>query len=57
MKLSAINMVAYLFLPTKCINRGRLIWKSNALPKMISEMLIRNTQGQHNIDNVKSTCD
>ena len=28
-RLWAINIVDYLFLSTKCINRGRLIWNSN----------------------------
>ena len=33
-----------------------LIWNSNLLPKIISDMLIRNIQGQHHIKNMKSTC-
>ena len=44
-RLWAINIVDFLFLPTICFNRGRLIWNSNALPKVdflqISYMLIR----------------
>ena len=32
-RLSAINIVDYLFLSTECFNRGRLIWNSNASPK------------------------
>ena len=55
-KLSAINISVYLILSTKCFNKGRLIWNSNTLPKTISDMLKRNIQDQHYIENVTSTC-
>ena len=58
-RLSAVDLVDYLFLPTKCFNRGKLIWNCRASPKtdfLISYMLMRNIQGQHYIWNLKSTC-
>ena len=49
--LSAVNIVDYLMYSyqlTKFFNRGRLIWNSNASPKMNSSILI-SIQGQHQI--------
>lgn len=41
-RLSAIGIVDYLFLSTKCSNRGRLIWNSHASP--IYNVLNANTK-------------
>ena len=53
-RLSAINIVDYIFLSTKCFHRWR--WIATLQLNLISYMLIRNIQGQHHIWNVKSTC-
>ena len=48
-KLSAINIVAYLFLS----HREKLIWHSKASPK--NDFWLANIQGQQHIENIKST--
>ena len=46
-KSSATDIVASLFLSTKCFNGGKLIWNVNASPRIIAAMLINTKYKQY----------